>query len=76
VKVDLSIPSSALGELLTALPDRFTVSEVADYLGVCDKTVRRRIQRGEIRTLPRTGYWVWIPLDELLRLLREVQRPS
>lgn len=46
----------------------FTIREFAESFGVCDKTVRRMIDAGELRVIRLRGA-IRIPVGELDRLL-------
>jgi excisionase family DNA binding protein len=45
-----------------------TVDEMAAYLGVCPKTIRRRLRDGSIRKAALGGRLIRIPASELDRI--------
>ena len=50
-------------------PDFATVPDVARRLGVCGASIRRAIERGELRAV-RLGRSIRIPKSEMERVLR------
>lgn len=60
---------------LTVSPDgrRFVRSrDVAQVLGLNEKTVRRRIEAGKVKAVRTSAGHLMIPLDELVRLVEEM----
>jgi excisionase family DNA binding protein len=55
------------------VPRLMTVPEVADALGTCAETVRRRIWRGELRST-RVGRSVRVRVDDLRAYLESARR--
>jgi excisionase family DNA binding protein len=64
-----SVPVWTQEQDLRPEPALLTISEVAAALRVSEKTVRRRIKDGTIRTVPMGGRLVRILSDELARLV-------
>ena len=57
-------------------PALLTIPKVAAWLGTSEKTVRRRIKEGVIRTVPMGGRLVRIAPDEVRRLARGDPAPE
>jgi excisionase family DNA binding protein len=68
-----SRPPGGRSQPTIALPRLLTVDEVADALGICARTVRRLIARGELAT-HRLGRAVRVAEDDYRRLVARSRR--
>ena len=63
-----TLGNPSLNEDEGAAPSFFTIGEVATWLRVDERTIRRRIKDGSIQKVPLGGRAVRISLEEMTRL--------
>lgn len=58
--------------MATELPTYINITQAADVLGVCDKTVRRHIAAGRLRAYRCGKRLIRVRTDDIENLMREI----